>query len=177
MCAAALRACGVPEPQRNEPLNAAIFQDPLALRAATTLLKARANLAERRRQFLIHWAVYDSRTNLPFVYLMLVEDSGRTGLPKDERRWPRVQAHLAAQSMASLKLVTLTDTNATPTILTDDLKYMGLEINDLAAGLIGLDELLVFNAWDVDVFMNKVADTDMDPSTTATTTRPSLRWK
>ncbi len=65
------------------------------------------NLAERRRQFLIHWAVYDSQTNLPVIYLMLVEDTGRGGLPKDERRWPRVQGHLSAQSMASLKLVTI----------------------------------------------------------------------
>ncbi len=62
---------------------------------------------EGRRHFLIHWAVYDSQTNLPLIYLMLVEDSGRTGLPKDDRRWPRVQAHLSAQSLASLKLLTI----------------------------------------------------------------------
>ena len=42
-----------------------------------------------RREFQIHWAVYDSQVNLPTIYLMDVEDTGRTGLPKDERRWPK----------------------------------------------------------------------------------------
>lgn len=60
-----------------------------------------------RRLFQIHWAVYDSQVNLPTIYLMDVEDTGRTGLPKDERRWPEVQAHLMAQSVAHLKLLTI----------------------------------------------------------------------
>lgn len=60
-----------------------------------------------RRRFQIHWAVYDSQVNLPTIYLMEVDDSGRTGLPKDERRWPEVQAHLMAQSLAHLKLLTI----------------------------------------------------------------------
>lgn len=60
-----------------------------------------------RRQFLVHWAVYDSQVNLPTIYLMDVDDTGRTGLPKDERRWPEVQAHLMAQSVAGLKLLTI----------------------------------------------------------------------
>lgn len=60
-----------------------------------------------RRQFLVHWAVYDSSINLPVIYLMDVEDTGRTGLPKDERRWPEVQAHLMAQSVGALKLLTI----------------------------------------------------------------------
>ena len=64
------------------------------------------NDADRRR-FLIHWAVYDSQVNLPTIYLMDVEDTGRTGLPKDERRWPEAQAHLMAQSVAHLKLLTI----------------------------------------------------------------------
>lgn len=59
------------------------------------------------RRFLIHWAVYDRRNNLPTLYLMEVEDSGRTGLPKDERRWPEAQAHLMAQSLGDLKLLTI----------------------------------------------------------------------
>ncbi|WP_368184912.1 hypothetical protein [Aestuariibius sp. HNIBRBA575] len=59
------------------------------------------------RKFLIHWAVYDSQINLPQIYLMEVEDTGRTGLPKDERRWPEAQAHLMAQSVAGLKLLTI----------------------------------------------------------------------
>jgi hypothetical protein len=64
------------------------------------------DVAERRR-YLIRWAAYDSRANLPCVYLMEVADSGRTGLPKDERRWPAVQAHLMAQAVGDLKLVTI----------------------------------------------------------------------
>lgn len=60
-----------------------------------------------RRRFLLHWAVYDSQENLPTLYLMDVEDTGRTGLPKDDRRWPQAQAHLMAQSIAGLKLVTI----------------------------------------------------------------------
>ncbi|MEM6760761.1 MAG: hypothetical protein AAF601_14895 [Pseudomonadota bacterium] len=65
------------------------------------------NIDDRRRSFRIHWAVYDSGLNLPVIYLMEVEDSGRTALPKDPRRWPAVQAHLMAQSLGALKLVTI----------------------------------------------------------------------
>ena len=64
------------------------------------------NLDDRRR-FMVHWAVYDSQVNLPTIYLLEIEDSGRTALPKDERRWPEVQAHLMAQSLGGLKLVTI----------------------------------------------------------------------
>ena len=60
-----------------------------------------------RRRYLLRWAVYDSSVNLPTIYLMEVEDTGRTGLPKDARRWPEVQAHLMAQSIGGLKLVTI----------------------------------------------------------------------
>ena len=65
------------------------------------------NIDNDRRKFLLHWAVYDSQVNLPTIYLMEVEDSGRTALPKDERRWPEVQAHLMGQSLGALKLVTI----------------------------------------------------------------------
>lgn len=61
----------------------------------------------QRRRFLIHWAVYDSQLNMPQIYLMDVEDSGRVGLPKDERRWPGVQSHLMAQAVGGLKLLTI----------------------------------------------------------------------
>lgn len=60
-----------------------------------------------RRYFLVHWAVYDSQINLPTIYLMEVADTGRTGLPKDENRWPEAQTHLMAQSLAHLKLLTI----------------------------------------------------------------------
>ncbi|WP_090269913.1 hypothetical protein [Thalassovita taeanensis] len=62
---------------------------------------------EPRRRYLVHWAVYDSQVNLPVIYMMEVEDSNRTALPNDERRWPEVQAHLMGQSLAGLKLVTI----------------------------------------------------------------------
>ncbi|SEM70745.1 hypothetical protein SAMN05216227_1001161 [Pseudorhodobacter antarcticus] len=60
-----------------------------------------------RRQWLVHWAVYDTQTNLPVIYLLNVEDSGKTHLPRDDRRWPQVQAHLMAQSFDGLKLITI----------------------------------------------------------------------
>ncbi|NCO86412.1 MAG: hypothetical protein GW886_07275 [Rhodobacterales bacterium] len=64
------------------------------------------NVGDRRR-YLLRWAVYDSQVNLPTVYLMEVGDSGKVGLPKDQRRWPAVQAHLMAQSVDALKLMTI----------------------------------------------------------------------
>jgi len=60
-----------------------------------------------RREYLIHWATYDSQTNLPAIYLMLLEDTGSRPLPRDERRWPRVKSHLMAQAVSSLKLLTI----------------------------------------------------------------------
>ena len=65
------------------------------------------NKQQMRREFLIHWAVYDSQINLPTIYMMELEDTGRIGLPKDDRRWPEVQAHLMAQSLGGLKLLTI----------------------------------------------------------------------
>ncbi|KEJ90815.1 hypothetical protein [Sulfitobacter donghicola] len=60
-----------------------------------------------RRSYRIHWATYDSQVNLPVIYIMEVEDSGREALPRDTRRWPEVQAHLSAQALGGLKLVTI----------------------------------------------------------------------
>lgn len=60
-----------------------------------------------RRRYLLHWAVYDSEVNIPTIYLMDVEDTGRVALPKDQSRWPAVQSHLMAQSVAGLKLLTI----------------------------------------------------------------------
>ncbi|MDB5665357.1 hypothetical protein [Cypionkella sp.] len=62
---------------------------------------------EERKHFLVHWAVYDTQANLPVVYLMDVEDSGKKPLPNDDRRWPMAQAHLMAQSALGLKLLTI----------------------------------------------------------------------
>lgn len=65
------------------------------------------NLSDDRRRFLVHWAVYDGEVNLPVIYLMEVEDTGKVALPKDQRRWPEAQAHLMAQSVDGLKLLTI----------------------------------------------------------------------
>ncbi len=65
------------------------------------------NLPDGRRRYLIWWAVFDSQVNLPTLYLMTLEDSGRRGLPVDDRRWPEVQRHLMAQAVGGLKLVTI----------------------------------------------------------------------
>jgi hypothetical protein len=60
-----------------------------------------------RRHFLVHWAVWDTQVNLPVVYLMDLEDSGRKPLPTDAYRWPQVQQALMAQSVGGLKLLTI----------------------------------------------------------------------
>ena len=60
-----------------------------------------------RRRYRLHWATYDSQVNLPVIYMMEVEDSGREALPRDTRRWPEAQAHLSAQALGGLKLVTI----------------------------------------------------------------------
>jgi hypothetical protein len=61
----------------------------------------------RKRRYLIHWAVYDSKTNLPAIYLMQVDDVSSRALNTDERRWPRVQNALLAQAISELKLLTI----------------------------------------------------------------------
>lgn len=60
-----------------------------------------------RRTYLLHWSVFDTQLNLPILYLMDVEDSGKHPLPSDDRRWPQAQAHLMAQSGVGLKLLTI----------------------------------------------------------------------
>ena len=60
-----------------------------------------------RRHFLVHWAVFDTQTNLPVVYLLDVEDSGKKPLPNDDRRWPLVSQGIMAQSVGGLKLLTI----------------------------------------------------------------------
>ena len=62
---------------------------------------------EGRRKYLLHLAIFDTQINLPILYLMDLEDSGTTPLPKSSSRWPSVQAHLMAQSASGLKLLTI----------------------------------------------------------------------
>lgn len=61
----------------------------------------------QRRRWLLHWAVYDSQLNVPVIYLMDTDDSGRRPLAEDAKRWPELRAHLLAQSVTSLQLVTI----------------------------------------------------------------------
>lgn len=60
-----------------------------------------------RRRWLIHWAVYDSQLNVPVLYLMDCDDTGRRPLADDVKRWPEVRAHLLAQSVSTLQLLTI----------------------------------------------------------------------
>ncbi|MEO6299792.1 MAG: hypothetical protein ABIV25_02305 [Paracoccaceae bacterium] len=60
-----------------------------------------------RRHFLVHWAVYDTQVNLPVIYLLDLEDGGKKPLPNDDYRWPQARAHLMAQSLDGLKLLTI----------------------------------------------------------------------
>ena len=60
-----------------------------------------------RRRWLVHWGVYDSQLNVPVVYLLDVDDTGRRPLTDDGKRWPEVRAHLLAQSVAGLQLLTI----------------------------------------------------------------------
>lgn len=66
-----------------------------------------SNSGGERRHFLVHWAVWDTQVNLPVVYLMDVEDSGKKPLPNDAYRWPEAQHALMAQSVGGLKLLTI----------------------------------------------------------------------
>jgi hypothetical protein len=75
-------------------------------RATTRMAQWIEDLGERRH-FLVHWAVWDTQVNLPVVYLMDVEDSGKKPLPNDAYRWPQVQQALMAQSVGGLKLLTI----------------------------------------------------------------------
>ncbi|MBU3030313.1 hypothetical protein [Paracoccus marinaquae] len=61
----------------------------------------------QRRRWLLHWGVYDSRLNVPVIYLMDADDSGRRPLVEDAKRWPEVRAHLLAQAVTSLQLLTI----------------------------------------------------------------------
>lgn len=67
----------------------------------------KGHTAKTRRDYVVHWAVYDSQTNLPVVYIMDLVDVGKRPLPYDERRWPQVQDSLLAQSLSSLTLLTI----------------------------------------------------------------------
>lgn len=85
----------------------ALQQKQLFLAQNDPVITRLGNSGPSRRIFLVHWAVYDSQRNLPNIYVMVLEDSGLRALHRDDERWPLVQQHLMAQSLSSLKLLTI----------------------------------------------------------------------
>ena len=43
-------------------------------------------------------------------------------------------------------------------LTTDDTTYLGVALEDFDGNLVGLDDVLVFHAYDVDALVNKAAD-------------------
>ncbi len=58
-------------------------------------------------RYLAYWAVYDSQRNLPNIYLMVLDSSHSAPLASEHDLRRRVVDHLLAQSLSSLKLVTI----------------------------------------------------------------------
>src|SRR5439155_7574696 len=67
-------------------------------------------------------------------------------------------------SLDSLSLVSLKNNNATPTVATDDKSYIGLELSNLTAKLVGI-EGLTFGVYDAAVKVNQAKDTDGNAAT------------
>ncbi len=65
----------------------------------------------------------------------------------------------------SMKLATLKDLKAIANP-TDDVSYLALDISGLSASLVGLEDVLAFNAWDVGVLLNSASDSDGNANTT-----------
>ena len=59
------------------------------------------------RAVAVTWSVFDSARNLPMVYMMVAEDSGRTSLIEDRAALDALGQHLISQSMSTLKMVTI----------------------------------------------------------------------
>ncbi|UWQ19027.1 hypothetical protein [Jannaschia sp. M317] len=64
-------------------------------------------LTSEPRVYLMHWSAWDGQRNLPVIWMMEVEDVGRTPLRDDFARLARVQGHLMAQALPELKLLTV----------------------------------------------------------------------
>src|SRR4051794_11669147 len=64
--------------------------------------------------------------------------------------------------MGTLTLVSIKDRGATAAT-TDDTTYLGVALADFDGNLVGLDDVLVFHAYDVDALLNKA--TDSTPAT------------
>jgi hypothetical protein len=59
--------------------------------------------------YLLHWSVWDGQRNLPVLWVMEIRDTHKRALESDPVRLERVTAHLMAQALPELKLVTIAD--------------------------------------------------------------------
>lgn len=55
----------------------------------------------------VDWSVYDSDLNLPVIYMMDVEDTGRLAMTEDPAVWSVLSRHLMAQSTMKLDMNTI----------------------------------------------------------------------
>ena len=56
--------------------------------------------------------------------------------------------------------MSIKDRGANAALTTDDTTYLGVALEDFDGNLVGLDDVLVFHAYDVDALVNKAADGD-----------------
>ena len=63
-------------------------------------------------------------------------------------------------TVSTLTLVSIKDRGADAVLTTDDTTYLGVALEDFDGNLVGLDDVLVFHAYDVDALVNKAADSD-----------------
>ena len=56
--------------------------------------------------------------------------------------------------------MSIKDRGADAVVTTDDRTYLGVALDDFDGNLVGLDDVLVFHAYDVDALVNKAAHGD-----------------
>ena len=61
-------------------------------------------------------------------------------------------------TVSKLTLVSIKDRGADAALTTDDTTYLGVALEDFDGNLVGLDDVLVFHAYDVDALVNNAAD-------------------
>ena len=61
-------------------------------------------------------------------------------------------------TVSKLTLVSIKDRGANAALTTDDTTYLGVALDDFDGNLVGLDDVLVFHAYEVDALVNKAAD-------------------
>lgn len=80
---------------------------PLFLRSNGPAFVSLKGAENGHARYLAHWAVYDTDRNAPSIYLMVLEDSHEPPLHANAGMRERVERHLIAQSLSSLKLLTI----------------------------------------------------------------------